>query len=277
MKQNNNQPVIIIKKIVGGHGGHHGGAWKVAYADFVTAMMAFFLVMWLVNSSKAVKSGIGNYFRDPGIFDNAKSNGPIAGGNGGILPDGGPKAAPEPGSAEAAQEALKQAAQHIQEVLTSSPEFKALKDQVDVNLTTEGLRVQLLESNKTSFFDSGSATLKGPTTQLLKLIATELAKQPNQIAIEGHTDSAPFAGGGTNYTNWELSADRANAARRVMEGTLRPNQLAAVRGYADRQPREGITAADPRNRRVSIVVRNAASAAAAERTGESTHEPTHEK
>ena len=252
-----NQPIIIVKKVVHGHGGHHGGAWKVAYADFVTAMMAFFLVMWLVTQSKPVKAGIGGYFRDPGIFDQAKSNGPIAGGNGGVLPDG--SAAKGLTTEEEAREALKQAAQHIQDRLEQEPQFKAMREQVEVHLTPEGLRVQLLESNKSSFFDSGSATLKGPTLQLLQLIATELAKQPNEIAIEGHTDSQPFTGGGANYSNWELSADRANAARRVMESTLRPNQLTAVRGYADTQPREGTTAADPRNRRVSIVVRNASS------------------
>jgi chemotaxis protein MotB len=254
MAQAHDQPVIIVKKHRGGHGGHHGGAWKVAYADFVTAMMAFFLVMWLVAQSKPIKASIGGYFRDPGIFEQQKSNGAIPGGNGGILPDGVPKTA-APTAAEEAHEALKQAGERIHDRLAASPEFKALRDQVDISLTDEGLRVQLLESSNSSFFDSGSPTLKGESVQLLKLIAAELSKQNNEIAIEGHTDSRPYTGG-VNYTNWELSADRANAARRAIQADLKPHQLRAVRGYADTLLRIPADPYDPRNRRVSIIVRN---------------------
>jgi chemotaxis protein MotB len=249
------QPVIIIKKKKGGHGGHHGGAWKVAYADFVTAMMAFFLVMWLVAQSKPVKAAIGGYFRDPGIFDQAKSNGPIAGGNGGILPDGnGQKSSTLPDE-EDAETALKHAAERIHERLMQGADFRAMRDQVAIEMTAEGLRVQLLESARMSFFDSGSATLKGESVKLLQLIAGELGKQPNEITIEGHTDSRPYSNG-KNYTNWELSADRANAARRVMESQLRPHQLNAIRGYADTQLRFPDDPFDAKNRRISIVVRN---------------------
>src|SRR5262245_5321163 len=151
--------IIIIKKKRRGHHGHHGGAWKVAYADFVTAMMAFFLVMWLVGQSKAVKASIGGYFRNPGIFEQERSNGPIGGGNGGILPDGVPKT--ETPAASAAQTALRQAADRIRQQLEVTPEFGALRDHVEVQLTAEGLRIQLLDSNESSFFDSGSAVLKG--------------------------------------------------------------------------------------------------------------------
>jgi chemotaxis protein MotB len=255
--------IIIVKKRRGGHGGHHGGAWKVAYADFVTAMMAFFLVMWLVGQSKSVKSAIGGYFRDPGVFDQQHSNGAIPGGNGGILPDGVPKTEPPAGDPAAAKQALEQAIGRIHAQLESLPDFEALRDHVEMNLTEEGLRIQLVDSNESNFFDSASATLKPEAVKMLKLIAAELAKQPNEIAIEGHTDSVPYGGGGASYTNWELSADRANAARRVMETELRPHQLAVVRGYADTQPRAGYEPSDPRNRRVSIVVRATGSETAA--------------
>jgi chemotaxis protein MotB len=256
-------PVIIIKKKHGGHGGHHGGAWKVAYADFVTAMMAFFLVMWLVGQSKPVKQAIGGYFRDPGIFDQQKSNGAIPGGNGGILPDGVPKTTPPQSDAATEQRALEQAADRIRATLESSPDFHVLRDHVEVNLTPEGLRIQLVESSESSFFDSGSSSLKPEAIKMLRLIASELARQPNTIAIEGHTDSRPYSSGREGYGNWELSVDRANAARRVMEADLRPHQLGVVRGYADTQPRPTLAASDPRNRRVSILVRSAADDATA--------------
>jgi chemotaxis protein MotB len=260
------QPVVIIKKKKPAHGGHHGGAWKVAYADFVTAMMAFFLVMWLLAQSKPVKQAVAGYFRDPGIFDNAKSNGPIAGGSGGILPDGHGNSASTTPDEEDAETALKQAANRIHERLMQGADFRAMRDQVAIEMMPEGLRVQLLESAKTSFFDSGSATLKSDSVKLLQLIAGELAKQPNEITIEGHTDSRPYSNS-NSYTNWELSADRANAARRVMQSMLRPNQLSAIRGYADTQPRNPADRFDAKNRRISIVVRN--SSAPSQAGGES--------
>jgi chemotaxis protein MotB len=250
------QAVIIVKKKRGGHGGHHGGAWKVAYADFVTAMMAFFLVMWLVGQSKSVRGAIGGYFRDPGIFDQQHSDGAIPGGNGGILPDGVPKTAAPVDDEAAERQALEHAAGRIRQQLEQSPDFRAIREHVEVTLTPEGLRIQLVESSESSFFDSGSSSLRPEAVKVLRLIAAELSKQPNSIAIEGHTDSRPYAAGGDAYGNWELSADRANAARRVMEVGLRPRQLGVVRGYADTQPRAGSEASDPRNRRVSIVVRS---------------------
>jgi chemotaxis protein MotB len=249
------QPILIIKKRRGGHGGgSHGGAWKVAYADFVTAMMAFFLVMWLVAQSKPIKASIGGYFRDPGVFAQQHSNGAIAGGNGGLLPDGVPKPPPPPDVAQA-REALKEAAERIHQGMLQSPEFKAVRDHVEITLTDEGLRIQLLDTSNTSFFDSGSPRLKPEAVSLLRLIAAELAKQPNEVAIEGHTDSRTYVGA-ANYTNWELSADRANAARRVMQPVINAHQLSVVRGYADRDLRIASDPLDPRNRRVSIVVKN---------------------
>src|SRR5262249_14196167 len=156
---------------------------------------------------------------------------------------------------ERIQIALKLAAQRIQEQLLKSPDYRALRDQVAIEMTAEGLRVQLLESAKVSFFDSGSATLKGESVKLLQVIAAELSKQPTEITVKGHRDSRRSSNG-KNYTNWKLSADRANAARRVMEGQLRPPQVAAIRGYADTQLRLPAEPFDAKNRRISIVVRN---------------------
>jgi chemotaxis protein MotB len=265
------QPIVIVKKKARGHGGHHGGAWKVAYADFVTAMMAFFLVMWLVNQSKSVKAAIGGYFRDPGVFDQQHSNGAIPGGNGGLLPDGVPKteqAAAEK-DADSEKAAFERTANRIRNELEKGTDFQALKDQVEVSVTADGLRIQLLDSGKSSFFDTGSTSLKPETVKMLEVIARELSQLPEDVAIEGHTDNRPYSGNATNYGNWELSADRANAARRIMEPHLRANQLTAVRGFADREPRFPTDPGDPRNRRVSIVVRKPLPAGSSAAAGDS--------
>jgi chemotaxis protein MotB len=255
-----NPSVIIIRKPKrGGHGGHHGGAWKVAYADFVTAMMAFFLVMWLVAQNDSVKAAVSGYFKDPGIFDYEKSNGVIQGGEMKLdedTPNPVRIDASDPVLAAAGRKALEQAAEHLKAALAGLPEFKKLEKQVEIQLTPEGLRIELVESNQGTFFDSGSAKLKPSTEKILGAIATELGKLENPIAVEGHTDKRPYSSS-TTYTNWELSSDRANAARRVMEALgIHDNQIQTVRGYADRQPRVPDAPYDPRNRRVSIVVQN---------------------
>jgi chemotaxis protein MotB len=252
------QPIIIVKKKAH-HGGHHGGAWKVAYADFVTAMMAFFLVMWLVGQSKEVKAGVGGYFREPAVFE--------AGGGKGIL-DGStsatPAVSPGPTDEETERQRLEEAVQHMR--ATQLAGFDALRDQVEFNVTPEGLRINLVEDDESSFFDSGSATLRGETERILAVIARELGSLEHEVVVEGHTDSRPYA---TNdrYSNWELSADRANAARRIMEREgLRPGQVGSVRGLADRQLRVPDQPLDSSNRRVSILVKSpllAATAAAA--------------
>ncbi|MCC7126192.1 MAG: OmpA family protein [Acidobacteria bacterium] len=244
------QPIIIIKK-KGGHHGHHGGAWKVAYADFVTAMMAFFLVMWLVGQSPQVKSAVAGYFRDPGIFDQQKSNGPIDMG-------GGPA---EPSVAPPSEvQALTAAAAHIEAALTAMPGLTNLKEQIEMTVTPEGLRIELVEQEGSSFFNSGSAVLLGQSEQMLGIIAAELAQLTNSVVIEGHTDRTPYADP-SRYSNWELSADRANAARRSMEiGGLKPGQIQSVRGLADTELRLPDAPLDQRNRRVSIMVRSQAAA-----------------
>jgi chemotaxis protein MotB len=243
------QPIVIVKKRQH-HAGHHGGAWKVAYADFVTAMMAFFLVMWLVNQSKPVKAAIGGYFRDPGVFETGT-------GGKGVLP-GGTAAAPETSavtaSDDAEQKTLERAVTRIRERLEQVPEFKTLAKQIEFTVTPDGLRIDLLEADKSSFFDSGSAIMRGETERILVVIARELGALSETVVIEGHTDSRPYASS-DRYSNWELSADRANAARRVMErGGLKPSQVSGVRGLADRELKVPAEPLNSRNRRVSILV-----------------------
>jgi chemotaxis protein MotB len=249
------QPVIIVKKSGHAHGGHHGGAWKVAYADFVTAMMAFFLVMWIVGQSNPMKAGVAGYFRDPGVFDRG------TGGSAGIMP-GAPKGitspTPTPNDTDiaVAKEVLEQAAQRMREAIEQLPDFSKIKDRVDIEVTSEGLRIELIDTANDSFFQVGSAMLHNDSKQLLGVIAGELGKIPNRVAVEGHTDGRAFEGRG-GYGNWELSADRANSARRaMMETGLRPEQVDTVRGYADRRPRIADDPLDARNRRISIVVHN---------------------
>ena len=252
-----NPSVIIIKKVKkGGHGGHHGGAWKVAYADFVTAMMAFFLVMWLVAQSNAVKAAVAGYFKDPGVFDYEKSTGMVPGGPQAPLNPDAPQVRVTKNEISAAEgkKALENMAKRVHAVLESMPEFKKLGKQIQMQVTPEGLRIELMEGAEATFFDSGSAQLKTDTVRLLGAIAKELGQVPNDIVLEGHTDSQPYSAA-NGYSNWELSADRANAARRIMERTgLGEHQVKGVRGYAATRPRLPEAPLDSRNRRVSIVV-----------------------
>jgi chemotaxis protein MotB len=238
------QVIIVKKPRREAHGGHHGGAWKVAYADFVTAMMAFFLVMWLVAQSTAVKKAVAGYFKDPGVFEYQKGNS--------LVPMGEVKATKKPGEDD---EALSQAAVRLEGLLSQMPEFKELGKQIDIQVSDEGMRVELQEASESTFFDTGSAALKPATERILGTIARELGKLENSVIVEGHTDSRPYSMS-DGYSNWELSADRANAARRVMERSgLRAHQVQGVRGYADTRLRMPDDALNSRNRRVSIVVR----------------------
>ena len=251
------QNVIIIKKRAhGGHGGHHGGAWKVAYADFVTAMMAFFLVMWLVAQSPDVKASVGGYFRDPGAFSEGGTGllpGSESGVTGGGQPDGSSTSPADTPDVEAARKALEQAADRLQQAIQLS--FASVQDRIEINVTEEGLRIELREAPNDGFFASGSAGMKGETERLLGVIAKELGTLSNKIAVEGHTDSMPYASGGV-YSNWELSSDRANAARRVLQRSgVKARQFEGVRGYADTRLRSTDKPLDAGNRRISIIVR----------------------
>ena len=233
----NKHPIIVVKKAAG-HGGHHGGAWKVAYADFVTAMMALFIVLWLMNSSKQVQEAVGGYFKDPtGTSKKVGSNMMGAGENFTLTRDNMPK--------------LKE---QLQTAVRQMADFENLKNHIEMTVTNEGLRIELSESASGTFFDTGSTKLKPDGEQLLVTLAQELGALPNKISIEGHTDSQPYAPSAT-YGNWELSADRANAARRVMQASgIRSDQITQVRGFADQHLRKPEAPLDPANRRISLIV-----------------------
>ncbi len=236
----NSDQIIIIKKKKGGHGGHHGGAWKVAYADFVTAMMALFIVLWLLNTSKPTQEAIGGYFRDPkGTAEKKGTDRPDAGNAGAAKKDD-----------------MSKLEEKLMKSLRSVAGFEKLKDQIEMKLTDEGLKIELMETPKGTFFENGKAIPTDTLTQLLGVMAVEIAKLPNPIMIEGHTDGTPYAAG--TYGNWELSADRANMARRLMEAHgVREDQVVEVRGYADRNLRKPNEPQDASNRRVTVLVRYA--------------------
>jgi chemotaxis protein MotB len=257
-------PSIIIVKKKGGHGGHHGGAWKVAYADFVTAMMAFFLVMWLVAQSTKVKENIAQYFTDPAAYNQKVKAGLLEGGVG-VLDSSGSQfvvikeADQGSGSGEGGDvnAALEQAGREVLTAMTEVPDLQQLANQIDVEITKEGLRIQLLESADSSFFDSGSANLSPSGLKAVQAIASVVRNLNMDMAVEGHTDSRPFGADRGNYTNWELSADRANAARRVLEaGGVSSKHVVEVRGYGATHPKYPENPEDSRNRRVSIIVFN---------------------
>jgi chemotaxis protein MotB len=238
-------PVRIIVKKKRGHGGHHGGAWKVAYADFVTAMMALFIVLWIVGQSEAVKQAVSAYFKDPGVFES---------GRGGSVLQGSTGSAPNPTTDVTSEiERLKVEAKKLEAEIRSNPEFDKFRDKIEISVTREGLRIELLENSNGVFFDVGSAKLKPETVKLLKLIAIEVGHLKNKVMIEGYTDARPYVN--PDYTNWELSADRANAARRILEQNgVGKDQIVQVRGFADRNLKHPDKPLDFGNRRVSILV-----------------------
>lgn len=231
------RPFVVVKKKAG-HGGHHGGAWKVAYADFVTAMMALFIVLWLLNSSKKIQEAVGGYFRDPsGTSKNIGTDKRGSDESVAITKDDMPKL----------KERLEQ---HIRQMSN----FDQLKNQIEMTVTSDGLRIELLETESGTFFDLGSPEPNQNGKQLLLLLAQQLGELPNQLFIEGHTDSKPYSGN-REYSNWELSTDRANAARRLMQSDgLREKQVSQVRGYADQMLRKPDDSFDPSNRRISVIV-----------------------
>jgi chemotaxis protein MotB len=228
---------IIVKK-KGGHGGHHGGAWKVAYADFVTALMALFIVLWLLNTSKKVQEAVGGYFRDPSGTSKLIGGG-VPGGTGAVV--------------EVSKDNMPQLKQALEKAMRRVANFDRFAKQIEITMTNEGLRIELSESEKGTFFDVGSPNPNQNAKELLTALAQEIGKLPNHVSIEGHTDSRPY--GSAAYSNWELSVDRANAARRIMsENGLGPHQVAQVRGYADQNLRHKDAPEDPGNRRISLIV-----------------------
>jgi chemotaxis protein MotB len=233
----NTRPIIVIKKKIS-HGGHHGGAWKVAYADFVTAMMALFIVLWLLNTSKQIQEAVGGYFKDPTGTSKLVGSGQTGAGDNFTL----------------TKENMNNLKDELQKAVRKVTAFDKLKNQIEMTVTNEGLRIELMESEKGTFFASGVSEPSDDGRQILGMLAREMAKLPNTISIEGHTDAKPFAGNGV-YSNWELSADRANAARRTMQQNgLGLRQVSQVRGYSDQRLRTPKDPQNASNRRISVVV-----------------------
>ena len=272
---------IIIKKVNKGHGGHHGGAWKIAYADFVTAMMAFFLLMWLLGSVGEVKlKGIANYFSNP--VKVTLEGGPSAGMSVSLINGGGDDLTKQQGQvkngseppvkieidqkkmteAEARKKVeeedkkrIENLKQELESLINVDPQLKAYKDQIKLDMTRDGLRIQIIDQANRPMFKVSSSKLEPYAAEILKKLAPVIDKLPNRLSIVGHTDSIPFPG--QDRTNWELSADRANAARRelVTDG-YDEKKLLRVIGMADALPLIPQDPADPRNRRISIIVMN---------------------
>jgi chemotaxis protein MotB len=230
--------IVIIKRKKAGHAGHHGGAWKVAYADFVTAMMALFIVLWLMSADEEVKKAVSAFFNNPSGPGKLTGTASAGLGNALTLP----------------KDDMAKLAEKIRQALMSMPDFRKLKDNVEITITSDGLRIELLETEAGMFFESGRAVPTPTGAELLAHLAEELGKLPNNLLIEGHTDSKPFSRNG-EYSNWELSSDRANSARKLMQAYgVRPEQVAQVRGYADRQLRHSEDPSAASNRRITVIV-----------------------
>ena len=271
------QPIIVKKVKKGGHAAH-GGAWKIAYADFVTAMMAFFLLMWLLGSTtEGDKKGIADYFGSPlkvamaGGAGSGDASHVVKGGGEDLTRSGGqvkrgdvdaPKKTINLAALKAEQKRaetarLQEIKNTIEQKIDASEKLRGLSSQIRLDMTRDGLRIQIVDDQNRPMFDSGSAVVKPYMRDLLREIGAILTEVPNLLTLEGHTDATPFSGGERGYSNWELSADRANATRReLMTGGLSENRVLRVQGLAYSQPfdREGPTS--PANRRISIIVMN---------------------
>jgi len=294
---NIDQPIIVKKIKKGGHA-HHGGAWKVAYADFVTAMMAFFLLLWLLNATtEEQKSGLADYFSPASVSNPNSGSGGVLGGttisvDGNQTSSGGPSeggvtlpippSATEPENTDSEepteeepeeetakevdeesveemlarreQEQFEAAEEALLEAIESVPALEALQDSLLIEQTPEGLRIQLIDQSGLSMFASGSAQPNEQLIQLIGLVSQVVTQMPNKLSISGHTDSTPYRAD-NGYTNWELSSDRANAARRLLvDGGLGPDRVANVQGRSATEPLLPEDSINPSNRRISIVL-----------------------
>jgi chemotaxis protein MotB len=271
------QPIIIKKIKKGGHG-HHGGAWKIAYADFVTAMMAFFLLMWLLGSTtKGDLRGIADYFNTP--LQVAMSGGSGSGDSSSVLRGGGEDLTRTVGQVKrgsddaqrktytvkamaadmqrVADEEAKLIKKRIEQSLERNPRLRDVKNQVKMDVTADGLRIQIVDDKNRPMFDSGSTVVKPYMRELLGEIAKVLNDVESKVTLSGHTDSSPFSGGDRGYSNWELSTDRANASRReLVAGGIAENKILRVVGLAAIVPYDAANPDAPVNRRISIVVMN---------------------
>ncbi len=309
MAEDANRPVVIIKKVKkGGHGGHHGGAWKVAYADFVTAMMAFFLLMWLLNATtEEQKLGIADYFAPAIVTGSQKGADGVLGGRtitvdgrmkndtspigitialptsdedwegetvgikgaeGGTeesTPDSGESGAPvieaelHDSAVDAVRERLEQqkfeqVEESLKETIAENPELKDLGENLMIDQTPEGLRIQIVDKDRTSMFPSGSAEMFAHTKKLMAMVVNSIKDIDNKISIKGHTDATPYSSA-SGYSNWELSTDRAHASRRALiEAGLPASRIASVAGRAAQEPLIKEDPFSPQNRRISIIL-----------------------
>ncbi|MEP7205417.1 MAG: flagellar motor protein MotB [Casimicrobiaceae bacterium] len=271
-------PIIVRRRKKAGSEAPHGGAWKIAYADFVTAMMAFFLLMWLLGStSKGDLQGIAEYFKTP--LKVALAGGSGSGDSSSVIKGGGTDLTRSNGqrkqgdlptekrvinlkAAEAERQrldvqALKQLKARVEAAIEANAALSPFKKQLRVDLTADGLRIQIVDEQNRPMFDSGKAVVKDYTREILREIATLVNSVPNRISLGGHTDAAPFAGGERGYSNWELSSDRANASRReLIAGGIAEDKLIRVVGLGPSVPLDRQNPAGPINRRISIVILN---------------------
>ena len=271
------QPIIIKKIKKGGHG-HHGGAWKIAYADFVTAMMAFFLLMWLLGSTtEGDKKGLADFFGAP--LKVALGGGSGSGDSSHVIKGGGEDLSRTHGQVKkgeteaekrtinllalkaeqrsADRARLEELKKRVEDVLASNPRLSSISSQIRLDMTSEGLRIQIVDENNRPMFDSGSSIVKPYMRELLRIIGDVLTDVPNSLTLEGHTDAKPFGNGERGYSNWELSSDRANASRReLLEGGLPEARVLRVQGLASSLPLDNQEPLSPTNRRISIIVMN---------------------
>ena len=269
------QPIIVKRVKKGGHAAH-GGAWKIAYADFVTAMMAFFLLMWLLGSTtEGDKKGIADYFQSP-LKVALMGGGSGAGDASSVIRGGGTDLSRQGGQVKkgdieaerktynlralkaeqrkAEQARLSELKEKMADVIANSPKLAEFKSQVRLDMTREGLRIQIVDDQKRPMFDSGSADVQPYMREILRAIGSVLTEVPNRLTLEGHTDAKPM-GSGLGYSNWELSSDRANASRReLLAGGLDDARILRVQGLSASAPFEKQDPFDPINRRISIIV-----------------------
>ncbi|MFM7774152.1 MAG: flagellar motor protein MotB [Candidatus Kapaibacterium sp.] len=285
------QPIIIKKRRKAAHHGHHGGAWKVAYADFVTAMMAFFLVMWILGLSEQTKKHVANFFREPGVFENKRGRQipleldlqPGSRGNKGngagkekhnaetasgfrdqkeaMISDDVRKALSQAAYRDSIRitEAARSTARNMQQakslMMSQSADMRESVKNMTITLDDEALRIELVEMRDDLFFSPGSDRLKPIAIKLLKVVASYLSKMENHIYIEGHTDAKQYPGSVGGYSKWDLSSNRANAARRILESNgLWADQITNVVACADKSPINTDNPFDASNRRITIVV-----------------------
>jgi chemotaxis protein MotB len=261
-------PTIVLRRSrKSSHAAAHGGSWKIAYADFVTAMMAFFLLMWLLSSTNAGDlQGIADYFNRP--LQALLTQGP--GTTATTAPQTEKENDQQRRKDDSAQlDALKT---KLDALIEQSPKLKAFKNQIKIDITSEGLRVQIIDDQNRPMFDKGDAVLKSYTKDILDQIGPTLNAVPNHLSIAGHTDALPYRGMVDGYSNWELSSERANAARReLLAGGMYANKVLQIRGLADALPFLKDDPNNPSNRRISIVVLNAQAEANFLRDGQQTH------